>query len=477
MLVPQTGFFIALATSLMLGACALRAPPSGEAMQQHVMTQTGTPKQWVAEGAAIGAVMDGWLQAFADPALESYVAEALANNADLHSAAARVEQAQHYVTLAGGALYPAVTAIARGGVNDADAGSGLKGAFVSASWELDIWGRVRAGRAAATQSYVAAQYDFTYARQSLAALTAKSWFTAIEAQLQLRIANGSVQTAEQLLGLTRDRRRIGAGNEYDVAVAQASLGSLYDTRRQLELAYQQSLRALEVLLGRYPAARLGVVQELPQLPAAVPVGLPSELLERRPDVVAAERRVAVAFYQVETAKAARLPRISLTAGVSSLSSELFVLKDRDNPVWSAGLGLVAPLFEGGALKAQQDIRTAEQAQAVAEYARIGLRAFNEVESALANEFTLRQRETILRDVVAQNERALTLAQTRYRLGAIGLRDVSQQQLALYAAMTTLLRVQSETRVQRVNLYLALGGSFEPLAPVSQRDAVRVSGAH
>jgi outer membrane protein TolC len=191
--------------------------------------------------------------------------------------------------------------------------------------------------------------------------------------------------------------------------------------------------------------------------------MPSELLERRPDVIAAERRVAAALYRVAEAKAARLPRISLTASVNTISSEVFGLKDRDNPVWSAGAGLVAPLFLGGQLQSQVEIRTAEQKQAVAEYGRIGARAFGEVENALASGFTLEQREAILKQAVANNARALELANVRYRIGAGDLRAVQQQSMALYASRTALLRVQSERLVQRVNLHLALGGSFTELA--------------
>jgi outer membrane protein TolC len=219
------------------------------------------------------------------------------------------------------------------------------------------------------------------------------------------------------------------------------------------------VRALEALAGRYPAAALEAPAQLAAMPGAVPVGMPSELLERRPDVVAAERRVAAAFYRTEEAKAARLPRISLTGAVTSISSELFVLKDRDNPVWSAGASLTAPLFLGGQLQAQVDIRTAEQQQAVAEYARVGARAFGEVENALSAGFTLEEREAILTEAVSENTRALELANIRYRVGVGDLRAVLQQNLALYAARTSLLRVRSERLVQRVNLHLALGGSF------------------
>jgi outer membrane protein TolC len=187
--------------------------------------------------------------------------------------------------------------------------------------------------------------------------------------------------------------------------------------------------------------------------------MPSALLERRPDVIAAERRVAAAFYRVEEAKAARLPRISLTAGVTSISSELFLLKDRDNPVWSVGAGLMAPIFLGGQLQAQVEIRTAEQKQALAEYGRVGAQAFGEVENALSAEFTLADREQLLSQTVAQNARALELAQVRYRVGSGDLRAVEGQRVALDSARTALLRVQSERLVQRVNLYLALGGSF------------------
>jgi outer membrane protein TolC len=267
--------------------------------------------------------------------------------------------------------------------------------------------------------------------------------------------------SERQLAFAQDRLRVGRGDDLDVVLARATLASFRDSVRSLELAYQQALRALEALAGRYPRAALAVPPQLAALPGPVPVGMPSELLERRPDVVAAERRVAAAFYRVEEAKAARLPRISLTAAVTSLSSELFVLKDRDNPVWSAGASLTAPLYLGGQLQAQVEVRTAEQKQALAEYGRVGARAFGEVENALSSSFALEDREAILAQSVADNARALELTNVRYRVGVGDLRAVQQQSLALHAARTALLRVQAERLVQRVNLHLALGGSFAP----------------
>jgi NodT family efflux transporter outer membrane factor (OMF) lipoprotein len=408
-------------------------------------------------------VKPAWDAEFRDEALDALVREAMAYNADLRVAQARVEQAAAYLKASGATLYPQVNLLARGGGKMSDS-SGLSGFGFFASWELDLWGRVRAGQAFAQQQYEAAQLDAEYARQSIAALVAKGWFLATEARLQKAQAQAMAESSGQLVSLAQDRLRVGRGDEYDVTLAQINVATFRDTERGLEASYQQALRGLEVLVGRYPSAALAVPQQLAQWPGDVPVGLPSELLERRPDVVAAERRVAGAFYRTEEAKAARLPRITLTASVTSISSELFVLKSHDNPVWSLGANLLQPIFLGGQLQAQVEVRTAEQKQAVAEYGRIGSHAFSEVEDALSNGFALADREAILGGAVRENARALDLAGVRFRVGSGDLRGVQQQQLALYSAQVALLRVRAERLVQRVNLHLALGGSFEmPIA--------------
>jgi NodT family efflux transporter outer membrane factor (OMF) lipoprotein len=442
-----------------MAACALKSPPPPDELRPQALPNLKIPERWTEQGGAVGSAEKGWLAAFSDPTLDALVREAIENNPDLRVAAARVEQAASYVKLAGATLYPQVNLLARGGGTLSGDSSGLEGLGVFASWELDLWGRVRAGREAAQLQYQSAALDAEYARQSIAALVAKSWFLATEARLQRGAAEDMLRSAERLAVLTRDRVRVGTGDEYDLALAQASVQTYRDSVQQLDLSFRQALRALEALIGRYPAAAIEVPPQLPAKPGPVPVGMPSELLERRPDVVAAERRVAAAFYRIEEAKAARLPKISLTAAVTSISSELFVLKNRDDPVWSAGGSLLAPLYLGGALQSQVEIRTAEQKQAVAEYGRVGARAFGEVENALSFDFTLEQRAAILAQAVAQNERALELVNVRYRVGSGDLRAVQQQQVAVYGARTSLLRVQSEQLVQRVNLYLALGGGW------------------
>ena len=443
-----------------LSACALKSPPERAEVAKQALPNVQVPAAWTSQGGAAGVIADKWLAGFNDPQLDALVQEALVNNPDLQVAAARVEQAAAFVKVAGATLKPQVNALARGGGALSGDSSGLEGAGIFANWELDVWGRVRAGREAASLQYGSAALDAEYARQSMAALVAKSWFLATEARLQKAIAEEMVAAASRQVGFAQDRVRVGRGDESDLTLARASLATYRDSVRNLEYSYRQSLRALEALAGRYPAAALDVPAGLAAMPGPVPAGMPAELLERRPDVVAAERRVAASFYRVQEAKAARLPRISLTAAVTSISSELFVLKDRDNPVWSVGASLTAPLFLGGQLQAQVEVRTAEQKQALAEYGRVGARAFGEVENALSTAFALQEREAILTQAVVDNGRALELANVRFRVGAGDLRAVQQQSLALHAARTALLRVQAERRVQRVNLHLALGGSFE-----------------
>jgi len=438
--------------------CALNPAPDRGQLDQEAFGTAQPPPAWT--GAAMaGDVEDGWLAAFDDPRLTALVAEALARNPDLRAAASQVERAAAYVRIAGGSVYPAVNLMGRTSSSDGSGAEPLNAVVLSVSWEADLWGRVRYGRRAAQEQFAAAEADHAYARQSLAALVVRGWLLACEASLQRELAAESLASAEKLLSLAQDRQRVGVGNEQDVALARASRDGFRDALRQLDYGREQSLRALELLLGRYPAAELATATKLPELTGAVPAGIPAGLLERRPDLVAAERRVASAFSRRGEAEAARLPRLTLSASTSYLDSDILVLQDRDNPLWGLGLGLVMPIYAGGALQAQVELRTAEQKAAVAQYASAGLKAFGEVEGALAGEQAAVDRAAILASQVADRGRALELEQVRYRVGSTDLRSVAQQQLALYGARSALLRMQAERLSQRVGLYLALGGNF------------------
>jgi outer membrane protein, multidrug efflux system len=447
------------AAIVLIAGCALKTPPDAAAIKAEAMPNLGLPSGWAVKGADPAAVSTHWVTDFKDEQLTAAVNEAINTNADLRVTQARVEQAMLYAKLAGAKLYPSIDVLARGGTKLSGDNSGMQGALLTMTWELDLWGRVRYGRAAAASDAGAAAADFEYARQSMAAAVAKNWFLATEAALQAELARTIIREGEALVTLAEARSRVGVGSDEDVFVARGSLGTYRDTLREIELAREQAIRALELLLGRYPAAAATVAPALPAQPPAIPAGLPSQLLERRPDVIAAERRVAAAFNRVGEAKAARLPAIALTTGVSAISSELFVLKDHSNPVWNLGANLLAPIYKGGALKTNVEIKTAEQKQAIAAYASVGLRAFGEVENALAAEIAAREREGILTQTLADNRRAYDIVQTQFRVGTTDMRFVTQRQLTVNATQSALIRMQAEQRVQRVNLYLALGGSY------------------
>ncbi len=453
----QTSVFIAVIGACLLAGCATESPPPLAEIRQQTgaLTDEALPKAWKAAPVATSASQDNWLATFGDPMLDELIAEAMGNNPDLRVAAARVEQAGQYVSLAKGKLWPVVNVLGTGGLNASggDISSALQGIMVAASWEVDLWGRLRYGRNAAEATYASAQADFEFARQSLAATIARSWFTATETRLQGKLAEDMVSASQELVNLAEKRTKV-------VALARASLGSFQDTARQVRLAHEQTLRALELFIGRYPSAELKAREELAALPGPIPAGLPLAMLERRPDMVAAERRVAAAFNRVGEAKAARLPQINLTASIGALQSDILELQeDFENPTGGLGARLLAPIYQGDQLKTQVEIRTLEQKEAVADYARMALRALGDVENAIASAQNLGEREVMLRQVIADHERALELVQRRYRVGQTDLRAVQQQQLSVYSARLALLRVQSEQLTQRVNLHLALGGSF------------------
>ena len=448
-----------------LGACAVSPPPSREAIQRDALGRIPVDQAWkAASGESAELVQDNWLRSFNDPALDLLVREAIENNPDLRVAGARVEQAGQYLIMAQSALRPSIGLFGTGGTktgSGGDATSALQAIVLAVSWELDLWGRLRYARNASREDFASASADLEYARQSLAASTAKAWFAATQLTLNAEIAAEMARATERLHFLAQEREKVGVGIDSETAIARASAREAESARAQAELARDQALRALELLVGRYPAAELEARAELLALPQPVAIGIPLQMLERRPDIVAAERRVAAAFNRVGEAKAARLPQLSLSLNGGAFDSEILELKeDYDNPSGGAGARLLAPIYQGGALTAKVQIRTLEQKEAVADYARIALRAIGEVENALAASSSLATQAQLLSESLAEQTRALELMETRYRVGRADGRAVEQQRLNLQTARLALLNVRSEELVERVNLHLALGGSFE-----------------
>ncbi len=453
---------IAACLLTLLAGCAVLPEPTGEEVREQALGQVAIPPNWSAQASA-ARIDEDWLASFNDPILTQLVHEALERNPDLLMAAARVEQANAQVDMAEANLKPAIGLLARGGSKPiADLVPLLSGVMLRLSWELDLWGRLRYARNAARAARDASGADYRYAQQSLAAGVARAWFVVNETRMQLTLAGDMADAGARLVELSGQRLRVGAGTQTDVMVAQANLASYEDATQQVELAHRQALRALELLLGRYPGATLAARGSLTPSPAPVPAGIPMDVLDRRPDMIAAQRRVAAAFDRVGEAKAAMLPTLSISAGYGKISNEVVETRENlENDVSTISATATAPIYSGGALTGQVHLRTAEQKEAVADYARRALIALDEVEDALNAERILAERERILSAATQANRDITRMEESAYRIGRSDLRAVSQRQLAAWAAEIALLSVQRERLSRRVDLHLALGGSFGP----------------
>ncbi len=450
---------IAVAAAIIVGGCTIKDLPDLKTTTKKSNPSVPVPSRWYGAANSYDLRSQSWVDTFHDPQLRQLVDEALQNNLDIHIAASRVEQASGYATIAGSSLLPSVDAIGRDSFKDTGGGSStLNGWGVLASWEADLWGRARYEARAAESAFYSIQADQLYARHSIAALVAKGWFAAIEAHKQQQYLEGAIVQAQKIVELSQKRDLIGAGSEYEVLQAQGTVTTLQDQLGQVNYTLSNVLRSLEVLIGRYPRTSLAAYTHSAALKPIPPAGVPSELLERRPDIIASRYRLLSAYDLTNEARAARLPSIKLDASVSDFSSSMFVLQNSGISK-SIGGSLAAPIFHGGALKAQEDVRTAEQKEAALQYKKVVLNAFYEVENTLSHNKNLLARERTLASLVDQSRKTLQLEEARYKIGSRDMRALADAQIKLIQAQMALLRVQSELRIQRVNLYLALGGNI------------------
>jgi len=451
----------ALALAVTLAAGCVTTEPKPEEVQAQALEHAPIPAAWSSKTDSAAPVVDGWVATFRDPQLEALVAEALAHNPDLTVAAARVEAAEAQVDMAQAQLKPAIGILGRAGAKPiSDLVAMLSGVMIRLAWEIDLWGRMRYERNAAIAMRDASSADYRFARQSIAASVARAWFLAAETAMQLQLANRMAEDSKRLVDLSRDRQRVGAGNETDVFAANASYATYRDAAQQVELAHQQALRALELLAGRYPAGNIAAATDLAPFPGPVPAGMPLDALNRRPDLQAAERRAAAAFDLVGSAKASFWPTLSLAAGYGHVNRQAVDLQENlDRNTGSGSATTVIPLYTGGRLTGNVRLRTAEQRQAIGDYARLALQALNEVEDALNAEQVLAAREALLQEAADDSRRAAGLTETSFRVGKSDMRDVMNRSLAANAAEVALLAVRRERLARRVDLHLALGGDF------------------
>ncbi|MDH3197515.1 MAG: efflux transporter outer membrane subunit [Candidatus Krumholzibacteria bacterium] len=440
----------------------VEAPPAWTAAPGAEPDTTGPPP------------VTDWWRGFADARLDSLVEEALAQNLDILAAAARVEAAAATARAAGADLWPQLSAAARGSRTQSNiigipipgapeviqSRSSSFGASLDLSWEIDLWGRVRKAKSAALADAQASAADLASARLSIAGQTAKAYFAVVEARAQLRLAEATVESFERSAEFVRRRYEEGVRPALDLRIA---LTTLAQSRALLELRRQQmdaATRGLEILLARYPAAAFSAGAELPPVVGDVPAGLPADLLIRRPDLFAAERRYAASESRVGEARRAFFPRITLTGSAGTLSNDIEDLVDLDFGVWSIAAGLVQPIFQGGRLRANLARSHAAADQALVAYVQALLRAFGEVETAIVAEGALAERARHLEEAALQSEAAQGMAERQYVAGLVDYITVLETQRQALSSQIELITVRRQRLDARINLHLALGGGFD-----------------
>src|ERR1700740_916210 len=234
------------------------------------------------------------------------------------------------------------------------------GLAAGAAWEADVWGRIRSKKAAAKAESEALEADYEFARQSLAAAVARAYLTTIEAAQQEANAQETLDIYQQYSKLTDVQKQHGFGSDFGVSQMKSRTASAESALYTARQALPRATRALEVVPSHYPAGKFDVRRSFPRQPRSVPAGLPAQILERRPDLIASERRFAAAFHRVNEARTARLPRFVLSATSGLGTAELDGVGTLNALVWSLAAGVTQPIFFGGELKAAPDLRTAEQ---------------------------------------------------------------------------------------------------------------------
>ena len=432
-----------------------------------------TPEAWTTETPDVAPLSDPWWTTFGDAQLDAVVGEALERNYDLQAAAASVAAAEARARIAGADLKPQVGASfdasrrqqvfvglpipGSGGVLSSTSTS--YGLGLNVSWEADLWGRLRAGQAAAVSDARAAEADYDAARLSLAGQAAKAWFAVVEAERQVELARDTVDSRRTTAERIAARYRRGVAPPLDLRLARSNLASAESTlelrRRQLDAAGRQ----LEILLGRYPRGEVESAPSLPEVPPEIPAGLPSELVARRPDLLAAERRLEAAGFRVNEARRALYPRITLTGSAGTTSDSLGDLVDGDFSVWSLAGSLLQPIFQGGRLRAAVDFAEADRDRVLALYAQGVLRAFAEVESALAAEHLLAAEEAAQAVATEESNAAVDLAEDRYNAGVGDYLTILESQRQAFLTESRLLTLRALRLSNRADLHLALGGDF------------------
>jgi NodT family efflux transporter outer membrane factor (OMF) lipoprotein len=454
--------------------------------------QANAPAQWASPLAGgetnSPAALAGWWKSFGDTHLDALMMRAVRSNLDLRIAEAHVREARAERDVATGSFWPSIDGAAGYSRNRWGANSfpplpsgtpldyNLYNAGFDAAWELDLFGGTRRAVEAANAEMGAAEYNRRDVLVSLLAEVARNYITARGFQQRLAITRQNIGVQKDILSLTRNRYQHGLGNDLDVQQATALLAATEAQVPLLETGFLQSVHHLAVLLGRPPGALLDEMSAenpIPSAPPAVPAGLPSDLLRRRPDVQRAERQLAAATAQIGVATADLFPKFSLTGTLGLESESTGNWFDYASRYWSAGPTLQWNLFQAGSIRANIRVQNARQEQALDAYQKTVLTALEDAENAL----TAYAKEQVRREALSRSaqadRQALDLSDQLYKSGLADFLQVLDSERSLFAAQDALVQSDQTISLNLVQLYKALGGGWQTAAKTGFPDGARL----
>lgn len=438
------------------------------------------------------ALLGAWWKNFHDPELNSLVDRAVRSNLDLKIAQARVRAARAEKQMTSADLWPSANATGSYQRQQQSRNQPVLGSFpippgvpfennvyqagFDASWEIDVFGGRRRAVESASAQLAATEYESKDVLLTLLGDVARNYVDVRGYQRRLVIAGENIKAQEEGLAIARDRFAHGVASDLDVEQAATLLTTTRAEVPALEAARETSIHRLGVLLGLQPGAliaELSVEQPIPAAPPSVPVGLPSDLLLRRPDVREAERKLAAATASIGVAKADLFPKFFLTgvAGVESVSaSDWFA---GNSQFWSVGPTMTWKIFDAGRIRANIRVQNARQEQALAAYEQTTLTAFEDVENSLVAYAKEQTRRDSLADSVTTSQKSLDLAIRLYRSGLTDFVNVLEAERALYEAQDALVQSDRNISTDVVALYKSLGGGWDAVAKTASLGDVKL----
>jgi multidrug efflux system outer membrane protein len=424
------------------------------------------PREWHDPATASVWPSADWWHGFGSARLDELIAEAERSNDDLAGAIARVQEADAQARIAGAPLLPSVDlsgAATRERANAPTTGPSVFNNFnpeISASYELDFWGKNRALRDSGRAAAVASRYDQETVALTVISSVATTYFQALELRDRIQVAQQNLRNGEKILRGFAFEQSVGTATGLDVAQQATAVALLYAAIPPLEEQFRQTVYALAVLIGKTPESidvTSGTLTELAS--PAVVAGLPSQLLTRRPDIASAEQQLIAANADITVARAEMFPSIELTASGGYASSALSSLVSPGNRIYAVSAGLTQPIFHGGALRGELSYREARYAELLTSYHKTVLTALANVESVLvAVRQTAEQRQR-QRDAVSKAQRAYEYAQAQMSAGTVNILTVLNTENALFSAQDTLVQVEYSYLQALVDLFTALGGGW------------------